>query len=305
VTLNEENFTGDTPDLGVANMFHTDNRELNTSEGRWISPDPAGAGWNQYAYATNPNSSIDPSGLVTIPPSWYLAFEEGAGGFESLSYTDQVTGIPPASGTVGADSGSSASSSSSSSSPPPLCFCTNDITSGASAGTAGLPDLFACQTCGTFDFSNAQELSLSYNSLDYLMATDPVLRYGLMIFGMLGGADEEGVDEVSLTGEATGVNDFDLGQDDFEHIIEGHTFGGSDTAYNSIFLGDAQDVANLIQNSQSSWSVVQGNGNFAYINFTNENVGFLANGQGTNVYTVIVNPAGGVVTSYPGFPGQP
>jgi hypothetical protein len=126
-----------------------------------------------------------------------------------------------------------------------------------------------------------------------------------MIFGMLGGADEEGVDEVSLTGEATGVNDFDLGQDDFEHIIEGHTFGGSDTAYNSIFLGDAQDVANLIQNSQSSWSVVQGNGNFAYINFTNENVGFLANGQGTNVYTVIVNPAGGVVTSYPGFPGQP
>ena len=31
--------------------------------GRWLSPDPAGAGWNLYAYSTNPNSSVDPSGL--------------------------------------------------------------------------------------------------------------------------------------------------------------------------------------------------------------------------------------------------
>jgi len=31
--------------------------------GRWLSPDPAHSGWNQYAYATNPNSLIDPLGL--------------------------------------------------------------------------------------------------------------------------------------------------------------------------------------------------------------------------------------------------
>jgi hypothetical protein len=32
--------------------------------GRWLSPDPAGVGWNQYAYTTNPNSFIDPIGLA-------------------------------------------------------------------------------------------------------------------------------------------------------------------------------------------------------------------------------------------------
>ena len=74
VALNEENFTGDTQDLGVAKMFHTDNRELNTSEGRWLSPDPAGLAavdsmnpqtWNRYAYVmNNPLSYVDPTGLA-------------------------------------------------------------------------------------------------------------------------------------------------------------------------------------------------------------------------------------------------
>ncbi len=36
-------------------------------QGRWLSPDPAGAGWNLYAYATNPNSRIDPLGLDDDP----------------------------------------------------------------------------------------------------------------------------------------------------------------------------------------------------------------------------------------------
>ena len=57
------NFTGDNQDL-VAGTFDTPNRELNPSQGRWLSPDPARAGWNPYAYGTNPNSQIDPSGLM-------------------------------------------------------------------------------------------------------------------------------------------------------------------------------------------------------------------------------------------------
>jgi len=43
-------------------MWDTPNRELSYT-GRWLSPDPAGFGWNQYAYPTNPNSAADPSGL--------------------------------------------------------------------------------------------------------------------------------------------------------------------------------------------------------------------------------------------------
>jgi RHS repeat-associated protein len=55
-------FTGDTQDI-LSGLFDTPNRELNAGQGRWLSPDPAGSGWNQYAYAPNPNSQIDPSGL--------------------------------------------------------------------------------------------------------------------------------------------------------------------------------------------------------------------------------------------------
>jgi RHS repeat-associated protein len=60
---NEAMFTGDTQDI-LAGMYDTPNRELQGSQqGRWLSPDPARSGWNQYAYATNPNSFVDPSGL--------------------------------------------------------------------------------------------------------------------------------------------------------------------------------------------------------------------------------------------------
>lgn len=49
-------------------MWDTPNREL-SMVGRWLSPDPAGAGWNQYAYTTNPNGLVDPSGLRDCKPT--------------------------------------------------------------------------------------------------------------------------------------------------------------------------------------------------------------------------------------------
>jgi RHS repeat-associated protein len=61
-TINQ-NFTGDTQDL-FTGLFDTPNRELNPGQGRWPSPDPAGAGWNAYAYGTNPNTQTDPTGLA-------------------------------------------------------------------------------------------------------------------------------------------------------------------------------------------------------------------------------------------------
>jgi RHS repeat-associated protein len=64
---NELDFTGDTQDI-VIGTYDTPKRELNPNQGRWISPDPAGSGWNQYAYATNPNSFVDPTGLVICAP---------------------------------------------------------------------------------------------------------------------------------------------------------------------------------------------------------------------------------------------
>jgi RHS repeat-associated protein len=61
-------FTGDTQDIWTG-MWDTPNRELQGSQqGRWLSPDPAGKGWNQYAYSINPNSFIDSLGLLTTDP---------------------------------------------------------------------------------------------------------------------------------------------------------------------------------------------------------------------------------------------
>jgi RHS repeat-associated protein len=67
------NFTGDNRTMASAGLYDTINRELHPNEGRWISPDPAGAGavnmtnpqsWNRYAYVgNNPLSFTDPSGL--------------------------------------------------------------------------------------------------------------------------------------------------------------------------------------------------------------------------------------------------
>jgi hypothetical protein len=81
-------------------MWDTPNREL-SMVGRWLSPDPAGAGWNQYAYSTDPNSNVDPSGLgpqrrpttatcwwsggcgATADPGWWSGLD-GAG-YDELS----------------------------------------------------------------------------------------------------------------------------------------------------------------------------------------------------------------------------
>ena len=59
-------FTGDNEDI-ITGMYDTPNRELAASnQGRWLSPDPAGAGWNLYGYSTNPNGGTDPSGLFWV-----------------------------------------------------------------------------------------------------------------------------------------------------------------------------------------------------------------------------------------------
>ncbi len=70
-------FTGDPQDT-LGGVFDTPNRELNASQGRWLSPDPAGLAavdptnpqtWNRYAYvADNPLSFVDPLGLQVDGP---------------------------------------------------------------------------------------------------------------------------------------------------------------------------------------------------------------------------------------------
>ncbi len=72
-------FTGQNQDTisGTYDFLH---REYNPTQGRWISPDPAGLGavaltnpqtWNRYAYVgNNPLSNVDPMGLCEASQIW-------------------------------------------------------------------------------------------------------------------------------------------------------------------------------------------------------------------------------------------
>jgi RHS repeat-associated protein len=76
---NALNFTGDAQDI-LAGMYDTPNREFaGSSQGRWLSPDPTGAGWNLYAYVnSNPLSNVDPSGLACYGLTRLLGFCNGS-----------------------------------------------------------------------------------------------------------------------------------------------------------------------------------------------------------------------------------
>jgi YD repeat-containing protein len=75
-------FMGTTQDIssGTSGLWDTPNRELGSAPSRWLSPDPAGAGWNQYAYATNPNSMVDPTGLGLCRLPCDFSWPSGGGG---------------------------------------------------------------------------------------------------------------------------------------------------------------------------------------------------------------------------------
>jgi RHS repeat-associated protein len=160
-------FTGDVTQLVSEYLFDTPNREFASSnQGRWISPDPAGAGWNQYAYSTNPNSNVDPSGLAAgrlCPPvqplgtcsnaPGVLDLPPGAANFQSwagyFAWQDVTAGFGPAAfGTVGADGGDPGTGGGN------LCLCTNDLFSGVTAVSGALPDF------GPADIGQMPELDL-------------------------------------------------------------------------------------------------------------------------------------------------
>ena len=150
----EAMFSGLTQDI-FSGVYDTPNRQMTAVQSRFMSPDPAGAGWNAYAWPTNPNSFIDPSGLSPtsifspyplnqriFPCTFCNVFSDWTG-FDSVQwnvYADMIGAymaaiVAAGSGSVAADGGSSASQ---------LCFCADDVTSGVLNGTGVMlasPDL--------------------------------------------------------------------------------------------------------------------------------------------------------------------
>jgi RHS repeat-associated protein len=75
-----------------SNLNHTLARQHSPTQGRWMTPDPAGLAavdptnpqtWNRYAYVrNNPVSRIDPTGTVDINPGMMYAMMSGGGGMD-------------------------------------------------------------------------------------------------------------------------------------------------------------------------------------------------------------------------------
>src|SRR6266481_3553915 len=91
-TAGSYDLTGDTQDT-VAGTYDTQNRELNPSQGRWISPDLAGLSavdpsnpqtWNRYAYVlNNPLNAVDPDSLWCVWEDGTADAAEADGGASS------------------------------------------------------------------------------------------------------------------------------------------------------------------------------------------------------------------------------
>ena len=112
------NFTGDNQDL-IAGVYDTPNRELDQTQGRWVSVDPVHSSWNGYAYTANPLGEIDPSGLdsegvdtcnyCVLDPSWdsgeipSFFSPNGTGAESNLSYSTGQAGAYDTPANAGAD----------------------------------------------------------------------------------------------------------------------------------------------------------------------------------------------------------
>ena len=92
------NFTGDTQDIATA-VYDTPNREYMPYQSRWPNVDPSHRGWNGYAYAANPLSFVDPSGLDDVNVDLYsmnvaLYGTEGSGGSTDMgTSTNGIWGV--------------------------------------------------------------------------------------------------------------------------------------------------------------------------------------------------------------------
>ena len=105
-------FTG-TPQEIAVDLYDTQFREYHSTQGRWISPDPAGIAaanpadpqsWNRYAYVGNrPLNATDPTGLEIICCSG--GGDGGGGGYCPPEYENCDPGCDPVLGRGGGPGG--------------------------------------------------------------------------------------------------------------------------------------------------------------------------------------------------------
>jgi len=85
-------FTGDTH--LSSGLFDTPNRELAQNQGRWLTPDPAHAGWNQYAYVGRSAADGDAEAANLAWEAVYRELQNIAAGYLKHEYNTRRCRLP-------------------------------------------------------------------------------------------------------------------------------------------------------------------------------------------------------------------
>ena len=113
-------------------------------------------------------------------------------------------------------------------------------------------------------------------------------------------AEEEAEDETILLNPSINISD-----DTLQHVVNGHTAEGVESAGNSIF-NEGENITDLIKSGTQQPIEPQSWGNnFQRVFDVGRNIGtYNVAGQQTTVMTIITDPEGNLVTSFPGFPNR-
>src|SRR5215469_13430561 len=102
--------------------------------------------------------------------------------------------------------------------------------------------------------------------------------------------------------EAASQNPLKITEKGLKHIAERHVPGGARTAGKSIFNA-GEDIRGLLQAGENTNPVQQLGGNFQRVIDAGREIGIdRATGAATQLYTIITNAAGDVITAFPGLP---
>jgi RHS repeat-associated protein len=85
------------------------------------------------------------------------------------------------------------------------------------------------------------------------------------------------------------------------HVIDGHTIGGINSAGKSIFNSNI-DISALIKSGTQQAMKLQSNGNYQRVYDAGKKIGIDQSGKQTSWITIITNKAGELITSHPGTP---
>lgn len=261
-------------------------RYYNSAQGQFISEDPTFLGnpsnqdlqnpqsLNSYSYANdNPISNEDPSGKISLAQ---ISSE-----LSQISAT--LKSISNSLAQIGSSAGSTISSA-----------------AGSAAHQVG-------QAAESHPYITGAATVVGVGAAAYFAA--PVVAGYIGIDTLVeGGAGAAALCEKYCPEEDEAIplnGPINIGEDALQHVVNGHTIDGVEAAGNSTF-NEGENLVDLIKSGTQQPVEAQSWGNNLQRVFdVGRNIGtYNVTGEQTTIMTIITDPQGNLVTSFPGFPSR-